>query len=108
MKMKSVIKTNKDLKKNGYRIIRKLHKMEKTKGAKKAYKVVFEDTYMFILYCKGLTDIIELEYGETDEFVSSFNRKCEKFVKYLEQISVSKNKINKTYLAGFLYNGIVI
>lgn len=31
MKMKSVIKTNKDLKKNGYRIIRKLHKMEKTK-----------------------------------------------------------------------------
>lgn len=102
MKMKSVIKTNKDLKKNGYRIIRKLHKMEKTKGAKKAYKVVFEDTYMFILYCKGLTDIIELEYGETDEFVSSFNRKCEKFVKYLEQISVSKNKINKTYLAGFL------
>ena len=45
MKMKSVIKTNKDLKKNGYRIIRKLHKMEKTKGAKKAYKVVFEDTY---------------------------------------------------------------
>lgn len=102
MKMKSVIKTNKDLKKNGYRIIRKLHKMEKTKGAKKAYKVVFEDTYMFILYCKGLTDIIELEFGETDEFVSSFNRKCEKFVKYLEQISVSKNKINKTYLAGFL------
>ena len=29
--MKSVIETNKDLKKNGYRIIRKLHKMEKTK-----------------------------------------------------------------------------
>ena len=29
MKFKSVVKTNKDLKKNGYKMIRKLHKMEK-------------------------------------------------------------------------------
>ncbi len=37
MKIKSVVKTNKDLKKNGYKMIRKLHKMEKKKGAEKAY-----------------------------------------------------------------------
>lgn len=98
MKMKSVIKTNKDLKKNGYRIIRKLQRKQKER---KRHTRLYLKIYMFILYCKGLTDIIELKYKGTDEFVSSFNR-CEKFVKYLEQISVSKNKINKTYLAGFL------
>ena len=42
MKFKSVVKTNKDLKKNGYKMIRKLHKMEKKKGAEKAYLQVVE------------------------------------------------------------------
>lgn len=102
MKFKSIINTNKDLKKNGYKMIRKLHKMEKKKGMEKAYKVSFENTYMFVLYCKGLMELIEMEYGETDEFVSLFSKKCKNFMKYLESISVSKNKISKTYLTSFL------
>lgn len=102
MKIKSVVKTNKDLKKNGYKMIRKLHKMEKKKGAEKAYGVSFENTYMFVLYCKGLTELIEMEYGETDEFVFLFKKKCIKFMEYLTFISASKSKINKSYLASFL------
>ena len=104
MKFKSVVKTNKDLKKNGYKMIRKLHKMEKKKGAEKAYGASFEDTYMFVLYCKGLTELIEMEYGETDEFVFSFKKKCIKFMEYLTFISASKTRINKSYLASFLKN----
>ena len=104
MKFKSVVKTNKDLKKNGYKMIRKLHKMEKKKGAEKAYRASFEDTYMFVLYCKGLTELIEMEYCETDEFVFSFKKKCIKFMEYLTFISASKTKINKSYLASFLKN----
>lgn len=102
MKLKSVLKTNKDLKKNGYKMIRKLHKMEKKKGAEKAYGTSFENTYMFVLYCKGLTELIEMEYGETDEFIFLFKKKCIKFMEYLSYISASKSKINKTYLASFL------
>lgn len=102
MKFKSVVKTNKDLKKNGYKMIRKLHKMEKKKGAEKAYGASFENTYMFVLYCKGLTELIELEYGETDEFAFSFKKKCIKFMEYLTFISASKTKISKSYLASFL------
>ena len=102
MKIKSVVKTNKDLKKNGYKMIRKLHKMEKKKGAEKAYGVSFENTYMFVLYCKGLIELIEMEYGETDEFVFLFKKKCIKFMEYLTFISASKSKINKSYLASFL------
>ena len=102
MKFKSVVKTNKDLKKNGYKMIRKLHKMEKKKGAEKAYGASFENTYMFVLYCKGLTELIELEYGETDEFVFSFKKKCIKFMEHLTFISASKTKINKSYLSSLL------
>lgn len=102
MKLKSVIRTSKDLKKNGYKMIKKLHKMEKKKGAEKAYKAVYEDTYTFVLYCKELTEVIAMEYGDTDKVVCAFKGKCENFIKYLESIAKTKSRINKSYLAGFL------
>ena len=37
MKFDLIITSNHSLKKNGYRIIRKLHKLEKKKGAERAY-----------------------------------------------------------------------
>ena len=57
---------------------------------------------MFVLYCRGLTDLIEREYGEVDEFVFLFREKSKKFMQYLLSVSKSKGKINKSYLAGFL------
>ena len=101
MKIKSVVKTNKDLKKNGYKMIRKLHKMEKKKGAEKAYGASFENTYMFVLYCKGLTELIEMEYGETDEFVFSFKKKCIKFNQKAVS-SIIKRKYVRYFIAEFL------
>ena len=83
-------------------MIKKLHKMEKIKGTEKAYRAIYDDTYMFILYCKGLVEMIELEYGEKDEYILSFKKKCEKFMNYLLCFSKSKSKIDKNYLASFL------
>lgn len=102
MKLKQVLRNSKDLKKNGYKMFRKLHKMEKRKGAEKAYAVYFENTYGFVLYCRALVDIINTEYKETEEFVIDFEKKCNKFLDYLDAIADRKGKIKKSKLAKFL------
>lgn len=102
MKLKSVLKSNKDLKKNGYKILCKLHKMEKKKGADRAYSVGLEDTYGFIIYCRTLTDIIKTEYDGTDECILKFEKKCNNFLAYLDSIAQTQSKIKKSRLASFL------
>mgnify|MGYP004522634971 CR=1 FL=1 len=101
MKLKSNITSNKELKKNGYKILRKLHKMERKKGADRAYASCYEGTYMFVLYCKELVDIIKNEYGK-DKNIIRFEEKCDGFLRYLDHIAETKSKMNKTCLAGFL------
>lgn len=102
MKFRQVLRNSKDLKKNGYKMLRKLHKMEKRKGAEKVYAVYFENTYGFVLYCRALVDIINMEYKETDEFVLNFEKKCNKFLDYLDAIADRKSKMKKSKLSGFL------
>lgn len=102
MKLKSIIRSNKDLKKNGYKILRKLHKLESKKGADRAYNVCYEDTYMFVLYCRAFVDIIKSEYNPAKPYVALFEKKCDAFLEYLESISETKSKINKSLLADFL------
>ncbi|MBR1432258.1 MAG: hypothetical protein IJ784_01445 [Ruminiclostridium sp.] len=98
MKLKSILRSSHDLKKNGYKIIRKLHKLEHHKGANQAYSSVYEDSYFFILSVRALADIIKLEYP----FASSFSKKCDSFITYLECVSTSRGLINKSVLASFL------
>ena len=102
MRFRSVITSNRDLKKNGYKLMRKLHKIEKRKGADKAYKAIYEDTYMFVLYSKALTDLIVTEYGINDELIIKFKNKCDWFVNYLTKTAETKSKINKSYLVSYL------
>lgn len=47
MKFDSLLKSSHDLKKNGYKMVRKLHKLEGKNGADKAYSAVYQDTYFF-------------------------------------------------------------
>lgn len=99
MKLKSVLRSNHDLKKNGYRILWKLHKMETCKGANKAYASAFDDTFFFVLSVRALVEIISKEYPE--ELV--FLERCNRFLSYLDQIAVKRKKINDTVLASFLH-----
>ena len=98
MKINSILKSNHDLKKNGYKIIWKLHKMEKRHGAMQAYEAALEDTYFFIAGCRALIDIINIEYGEISDFLD----KSESFLAYLNKIALKKQKIDKRKLSSYL------
>ncbi len=99
MKINSVLSNNHHLKKNGYKMLRKLRKMKKRKCANKIYSLTgFEDTYFFVLYCKALCEIIEKEYPEK----LTFKDKCDSFLSYLESTAKKKQRINMHILKGFL------
>ena len=102
MKISSVLKSNHDLKKNGYKILRKLHHLEKKKGKHRAYAVAVDDTYFFVLSCRALVDIIKEEYPQDQKFIIKFLRKCDTFLEYLNDVAGKKAKIDGTMLAGFL------
>lgn len=99
MELKSVLKSSHDLKKNGYHILRKLHKMETCKGADKVYAVVIDNTYCFVLYVRALMEIISIEYP--DELF--FHERCSIFLSYLNGIAEAKQRINRSILASFLH-----
>ena len=98
MKLKSILRSNHDLKKNGYKIIRKLHKLEKKDGSNRAYSSAFEDTYFFVLTCRELVEIIRKEYPDAEYFIV----RCNTFLSYLDSIAAKKAKIEKSVLASFL------
>lgn len=102
MRFDSILKSNHDLKKNGYKMIKKLHSLELRKGANKAYYAQIGNTYMFVQMCVYLVEIINYEYPQSDPVVSSFSGKCNAFLKYLDEVALRKGKINKTILGGFL------
>lgn len=102
MKFDSILKSNHDLKKNGYKMLKKLHSLESSKGANKAYSAQLSETYMFIQMCVYLVDIIRNEYPQSDPVVSSFLRKCSSFLNYLDELSLRKGKMNKSKIGGFL------
>lgn len=98
MKFDSVLKSNHDLKKNGYQVIRKLHKLEYISGMNRAYKAQIADTYYFVLGCRALVAIIEAEYPNAAVFVA----KCNAFLSYLDSAANNKAKLSKSVIAGFL------
>lgn len=98
MKFDSILGSNHDLKKNGYRVIRKLHKLETRNGADRAYAAIYLDTYFFVLSCRALVDIIKIEYPEAH----SFSTKCDSFLDHLESSAKAKGRIDRSKLASFL------
>lgn len=99
MKFDSILRSNHDLKKNGYKIIRKLHKMENTKGANTAYSSIYADTYFFVLSCRTLALIIKQEYPEAQTFCN----RCDSFVNYLDNRATFKGRLEKPVVASFLH-----
>lgn len=100
MRMNSVLKSNHDLKKNGYRIIRKLHKLESREGAERAYKADINDSYYFVLSCRALVDIINLEYPTAQKFKIT----CDAFLEHLDSIATRKARIDRKKLSSFLHS----
>ena len=98
MKFDSVLKSNHDLKRNGYRIIRKLHKMEFRDGANRAYCAQLGNTYYFVAGCEALVDIIKKEYPDA----VAFGAKCSYFLSYLDSSAKNKSTLSKSIIANFL------
>ena len=99
MKLKSILRSNHDLKKNGYHVLRKLHKIETRKGASKAYASAFDDTFFFVLGVRALVEIINKEYPEELVFLS----RCDRFLSYLDKATAKRQRIDKSILASFLH-----
>lgn len=99
MKLKSILRSSHDLKKNGYIILRKLHKMETIKGANKAYATQFEDTFFFVLSVRALVDVIAKEYPQEVVFLN----RCDRFISYINVVASKRQRINGNILASFLH-----
>lgn len=99
MKLSSILKSNHDLKKNGYKILRKLHKMETRKGSEKAYATAFNDTYFFVLSARALVDVIRREYPEAEAFLI----RCDRFLSYIDSMAEKRSRLNSSVLASFLH-----
>lgn len=100
MRFDSVLRSNHDLKKNGYKVVRKLHKMENKKGANLAYSANYLNTYFFVLSCRALTDVIKAEYPNAQTFC----RKCDSFISYLDQRAKVKGLLEKSVISSFLHS----
>ena len=98
MKFDSILRSNHDLKKNGYQIIRKLHKMECKEGANRAYSAQLGRTYYFVLGCVALVDIIKKEYPDAAVFAT----KCDSFLSYLDSAAKTKSTLSKSIIGSFL------
>ncbi len=104
MKFKSVIASNHDLKKNGYKIIGKLHKLELRKNFCRAYSASCSEGYFFVLSCSNLIGLVISEYDKTQvgTMMDVFIRKSNSFLNHLIDISNSKTTIDKRRLSAYL------
>lgn len=103
MLFKSIIRSNHDLKKNGYKIVRKLHKLEKRANLARVYSFTTNgDCYVYLCF-RGLEDILTAEYGSYDNtYIRSFLEFTHDFSNYLECITKSNSRISSARLASYL------
>ena len=98
MKFDSELKSHHDLQKNGYKVIRQLHKMECRDGANRAYSTRLGNTYYFIVGCEAFVDIIKNEYPDD----TAFGAKCSSFLSYLNSAAKNKSTLSRSIIASFL------
>lgn len=104
MKFKSIIKSNHALKKNGYKILRKLHKLEKKKNLDYIYSATCKEGYFFILACKNLIKLITNQYNGIicSSNLEKFSQQSDLFLKHLENAARNRKRINKHLLSSYL------
>lgn len=103
LRFKSLISNHHDLKKNGYKILKKLHKLEKRTNLGAIYSCSCPEGYFFILACKNLADILTQQYGCYEKpYIQSFLKRTEQFVTYLDIVARKQARINPGQLSSYL------
>lgn len=103
MKFKSIITSHHDLKKNGYKILRKLHKLEIRSNLDKAYSRVSPDGFFVVLACKNLAELLSIQYGSYSQgYIHIFLEKTDRFVSYLDSTARKHARISPTHLSSYL------
>ena len=103
MKFDSLINSHHDLKKNGYKILRKLHILEKRSNLSKVYAARCANGYFVVLSCKNLADILLDLYGHCEDvFIKRFLKKTNAFTNYLDTIAMKQTKIDANILSSYL------
>lgn len=105
MNFKSTITNMHDFKKNGYKIIKKLHKLEKRKNLKTAYSSTNGSTYFWVISVEGLINLLKSQYGTyNNQFVTEFLKCSNDFVTYINNVAKRKGKISKKRVASYLHS----
>ena len=103
MKFCSILCSHHDLKKNGYKIIKKLHKLERRTNLDRAYSKSCQDGFFVVLACKNLAELLELQYGKYENvYIQSFLQRTNQFVAYLEFTANNHARVNAQYLSAYL------
>ncbi|MEL7654290.1 MAG: hypothetical protein AAGU75_00090 [Bacillota bacterium] len=103
MKIRSVLKSTHDLKKNGYIIFRKLHKLENRDTFQKVYSRLCPEGIFVVLSVKHLCEIYaDVFQGKDGVFVDRFLRRSVQLASHLEDIATSKRRINNGLLSSYL------
>jgi len=87
------------MKKNGYKILRKLHKLESRHNLLK-----YRPKIRFAYYsCKELIDLLYSVYGiHNDQYIQDFFKKSYHFCRYVKYICDTNSRINKSILSDYL------
>lgn len=101
MKIKSIIKSTHDLKKGGYIILRKLHKLEKKSNLNSAYQLSCEEGFFVVLASKNLFTLIMDEYKDKID-IAVFEEKSDRFLAHLKDVAESNCRINRQLLSSYL------
>ncbi len=105
MNLKSILRCNHDLKKNGYKIIRKLHKLESRKNLDKVYIRKCREGYFAVLSFVNLISLIQKQYSDNKDISFVFNefmRKSNIFLHHLEYVSENRIRVNRHKLSSYL------
>lgn len=105
MKFRPVLNDNRAVKKNGYAIVRKLHKLEKKKSFSNVYLKRCDNNAFVVLSCKHLAEFIRNIYlynGKRIRYIENFMERTEKFITHLISIAEKRISINKHLLASYL------
>ncbi|MBO5171222.1 MAG: hypothetical protein J6B70_10855 [Oscillospiraceae bacterium] len=103
MKFKSIITSHHDLKKNGYKILRKLHKLEKRDNLAGIYSHFCPEGYFVVLACKNLAEILAMQYSSCDRpYIQTFLVRTERFITHIDTIAHEHIRVNPALLSNYL------
>lgn len=102
MKFDVIITNNHQLKKNGYKVIRKLRDVNRPGKFTKAASASCNEGSYYYLACKALVELMKEVYLPSENpTVNRFFQDADSFLNYLNQASAMKEKLNTSRIAAF-------